>query len=113
MHRSDGGLIAGGAITFGLAYLVTGVIGTIDATAGRSVGLFTWLPLAGPVLWAAGMGDAVEWVLGSTSAALQTLGLVLLIAGAAGHDVEIDASEALVLPGAPGADVGATLHVRF
>lgn len=104
-HRMYDEHVIGGAITLGASWFITAVMGTVDENP------IAWIPLAGSFLWAYFRGDLVPMILGIAGTVTQALGLVLLIIGVVGHDV--DASEALLVPGAPGADVGASLVVRF
>lgn len=113
VRRADEGLLIAGTATLVASYLATATLGTLDASPGYSVGFTAWAPIAGGVIWGVTSYGLGALLIGLSGTALQTLGLVLLIVGAVGHEVDVEASSVLLLPSAPGADVGASLMLRF
>lgn len=88
-------------------------MGSVEATGYGSAGWFTWVPVAGGLLWPL-FGDTsfIPWILGIAGMAGQGVGIVLLAVGLVGHNDSEDAPVAFV-PSAPGADAGGSMAIRF
>lgn len=89
VHRPRRGLVTGGAITFGVSW---GIAATVSFFIGTCTGCgsnstdYLWVPVAGPMIFAAreNVSDSGVFILWS---ATQAAGIIMFIVGEAGHDV--------------------------
>ncbi len=125
-RRPRVGLLAGGAAVFFPIYVLTTIGHALlgSAYVGGSVVAPLWPLTFIPVFHNLAMidnggGSNAEgmWVIGTLAGMLEVAGLVMLIVGQVGSEELLDATEASVevslLAGAPNADAGASVRLRF
>jgi hypothetical protein len=122
--RRHTGLVVGGAVLFGVPYLISLFVGVacVDSSLGCPAGQWLMAPVIGPII-AGAQGGGGGWLsLGVLDGVLQAGGLTMFILGLALTNQELvmygesdphnRRTQWAVAPLAPGADVGATLTLR-
>src|SRR5207245_10284260 len=84
-HRTGIGLIVGGGIVFGLFWAGTAMAGSIVAAFGDPRANLGYIPIAGPVVWAAPYNTSPEgtaaFILAILDTVMQGIGATLLLIG--------------------------------